>query len=82
MTTSELKIKIFRQIDTLEKSKLENLYGALINYFNGEKDITEWDKLSENQKQGLFDAMDEIDAGKKVLSKIVIDKFRKKYSNA
>ncbi|MDO9341102.1 MAG: hypothetical protein Q7T72_11335 [Bacteroidales bacterium] len=81
MTTADLKLRIFRQIDALEKSKLEELYGVLINYINGQKDISDWDKLSENQKHGIFDAIDEIEAGKGIQNKVVLDKFRKKYSH-
>lgn len=82
MTTSDLKLRIFREIDALEKSKLEEFYGVLINYLNGKKDISDWEKLSENQKQGILDAIDEIDAGKGIPNKAVLDKFRKKYSHA
>jgi hypothetical protein len=81
MTVSDLKLKIFRQIDSLEKSRLEEFYGLLMNYVNGKKDISDWDKLSETQKQGILDAIDELDSKKGVSNKVVIDKFRKKYSN-
>jgi hypothetical protein len=43
---------------------------------------SDWEKLSKNQKQGILDAMDEIDAGKGMPDKLVLDKFRKKYSHA
>ena len=82
MTVSDLKLKIFRQIDSLEKSRLEEFYGLLLNYVNGKKDISDWDKLSETHKQGILDAIEELDSKKVVSSKVVIDKFRKKYSNA
>ena len=82
MTVSDLKLKIFRQIDSLEKSRLEEFYGLLMNYVNGEKDISDWDKLSDTQKQGILDAIEELDSKKGVSNKVVIDKFRKKYSNA
>jgi hypothetical protein len=82
MTVSDLKLKIFKQIDSLEKSRLEEFYGLLMNYVNGKKDIADWDKLSETQKQGILDAIDELDSKKGVSNKVVIDKFRKKYSNA
>ena len=82
MTVSDLKLKIFRQIDSLEKSRLEEFYGLLMNYVNGKKDISDWDKLSDTQKQGILDAIDELDSKKRVSNKVVIDKFRKKYSNA
>ena len=82
MTVSDLKLKLFRQIDTLDKSKLEEIYGVLINYLNGQNDISEWGKLSDNQKSGIFEAIDEFEAGKGISNKVVLDKFRKKYSHA
>ena len=80
MSVSDLKLKLFRQIDTLDKSKLEEIYGVLINYLNGQNDISEWGKLSDNQKSGILDAIDEIEVGKGNPNKEVLDKFRKKYS--
>jgi hypothetical protein len=82
MTVSDLKLKIFRQIDSLEKSRLEEFYGLLLNYVNGKKDVSDWDKLTATQKQGILDAIDEMDSQKGVEHKIVIDKFGKKYFNA
>jgi hypothetical protein len=82
MTVSDLKLKIFRQVDSLEKSRLEEFYGLLMNYVNGKKDISDWNKLTEAQKHGILDAIDELDSKKGISNKIVFDKFRKKYSNA
>jgi hypothetical protein len=82
MTDSDLKLKIFRQIDSLEKSRLEEFYGLLLNYVNGKKDVTDWDKLTTAQKQGILDAIDEMDSQKGVAHEVVIDKFRNKYLNA
>ncbi|HBB91739.1 MAG: hypothetical protein A2X22_10750 [Bacteroidetes bacterium GWF2_49_14] len=79
MTTSDLKLRIFRQIDALEKSKLEDVYGVILNYINGHKDISDWNMLSENQKIGISDAIEEIDANKGIAGAAVIEKFRKKY---
>jgi hypothetical protein len=53
MTVSDLKIRIFRQIDSLEKSKLEEFYGIMLNYINGQKVISEWDELSISQQKGI-----------------------------
>jgi hypothetical protein len=36
MTVSELKLRLFHQIDTLDKSRLEEVYGVLTNYINGQ----------------------------------------------
>ena len=82
MTVSDLKLKIFRQIDSLEKSRLEEFYGLLLNYVNGKKDVSDWEKLSDAQKVGILDAIDEIDSQKGLTHKVVIDKFRKRYLNA
>jgi hypothetical protein len=82
MTVSDLKLKIFRQIDSLEKSRLEEFYGLLLNYVNGKKDVSDWDKLTTAQKQGILDAIDEMDSQKGIANEVVIDKFRKKYFNA
>jgi hypothetical protein len=82
MTVSELKLRLFRQIDTLDKSKLEEVYGVLTNYINGQKDISEWDKLSDTQRHGILNAIEEVEAGKGIPNKVVLDKFRKKYSHA
>lgn len=82
MTVSDLKLRIFRQIDSLEKNKLEEFYGLLMNYINGQRDSSDWDKLSEIQRKGILDAIDEVESGKGISNKIVLDKFRKKYPNA
>jgi hypothetical protein len=82
MTFSELKLRLFRQIDTLDKNKLEEVYGVLTNYINGQKDISDWDKLSDNQRHGILNAIEEVETGKGIPNKVVLDKFRKKYSHA
>jgi hypothetical protein len=82
MTVSDLKLKIFRQIDSLEKNRLKEFYGLLLNYVNGKKDVSDWDKLTAAQKQGILDSIDEMDSNKGVAHKVIIDKFRKMYFNA
>jgi hypothetical protein len=80
MTVSDLKLKIFRQIDSLEKNRLEEFYGLLLNYVNSKKDISDWERLTPVQKQGLMDAIDQMDSGKGISHNDVIDKLRKKYN--
>lgn len=81
MTLSDLKLKIFQQIDSLEKDRLPELYGILINYINGGKDASDWEKLTEEQKQGINDAIQEIDSGKGVSHEEAMAKIRKTYNN-
>lgn len=82
MSVSDLKLKIFRQIDSLEKSRLEEFYGVLVNFINEKKDLSDWERLTEEQKQGIFDAIEEIDLGKGIPNEKVMSKIRKKYSHA
>jgi len=81
MTVSDLKLKLFRQIDSLEKDRLEELYGVFSNYINGKKDMEDWGKLTEEQKQGITDAIDEIDEGKGIPHTKVMANIRKKLTN-
>ena len=81
MDASELKLKIFREIDSLEKGKLQEVYGYLQNFVRGEKDVDEWSTLSYNQQQGLIEAIDELNEGLGISHEKVISKFRKKYSD-
>jgi len=82
MTVADLKLKIFREVDSLEKNRLQEIYGVLINYIRGQKDIDDWDKLSEEQKEGIVEAINEIDSGKGTPHKKVIARIRKNYINA
>jgi len=82
MTVSDLKLRLFRQIDALEKNKIEEFYGVLLNYINGQKDISDWNKLSDNQKDGIIEAVNQIENGKGIPGKVIVEKFRKKYSHA
>ena len=81
MTASDLKLRIFRQIDALEQNKLEELYGVLLNYINSQKDVADWEMLSEYQKSGVYDAIQEIEAGEGIPNHIVFEKLQAKYKN-
>lgn len=81
MDASELKLKILREIDSLEESKLQEVYGFLQNFVRGEKDLDEWDDLNLAQQQGILDAIDELNEGKGILHESIIAKYRKKHSD-
>lgn len=75
-------MKIFRQIDTLEKNRLEELYGVLMNFTNGQKEPGDWEKFTEAEKKGINEAIDEIDSGKGIPNENVMNNIRRKYSHA
>jgi hypothetical protein len=81
MTVSELKHKLFLQIDTLDEHQLEEVYGVLINYLNEQKDISDWDKLSDIQKKGISYAVKELEEGKGIPNDVVFNKYRTKYAH-
>jgi len=82
MTVAELKLKIFRQVDSMEKGRLEELYGVLLNYINGQKEVQDWAKLSTEQQQGIIDAVEEIESGKGIPHETVMKNIRTKFSHA
>ena len=53
MNVSDLKLKIFREIDSLEASRLEEFYGVMLNFVNGRKEDDEWIGLSETEITGI-----------------------------
>ncbi len=82
MDTSELKLRIFREIDSLEQGKLQEVYGYIQNFLRGDKDLDDWENLSATQKEGLKNAINDLNAGKGIVHEDVISKYRKKYPNA
>jgi len=79
MNASEIKIKLFQQIDALDKEKLEELYGVFLNFIQGKDSIEEWNKLTEVQKKGIEDGIYELDANKGIPNDVVLEELRKKY---
>lgn len=82
MEAAELKLKLFRQIDSLEKGKLQELYAVFNNFINSKKELSDWQELTEEQQSGVLEAVKELDEGKGIENEKIITKFRKKYSHA
>ena len=80
MSTAELKLKLFREIDTLEKSKLEQIYGLVLNFINKDNDTEEWNTLTKTQQKGLLDALEEMNSSEGIDHKKVIEKYKNKYA--
>ena len=81
MNSAELKIKIFRQLDSFDYAKLNEFYGLLQNYISSKNDVDEWIGVSAEEKQGIEAAIGEMDEGKGIQHSKVMSKFRKKYSH-
>jgi hypothetical protein len=82
MNTAEIKLEIFRKLDSLDNNKIKDLYGLVLNFVNQQKSIEEWHELSEEQRQGLLIAEDQIKNGQGIPHAQIVSKFKKKLINA
>ena len=80
MNTAELKLKLFREIDTLDKSKLEQVYGVLLNFMNKNNNEEDWNSLSNAQKNGLLDAVNEMSNSDGIDNDMLLKKYTDKYA--
>ncbi|NOQ25672.1 MAG: hypothetical protein GQ564_09965 [Bacteroidales bacterium] len=80
MNIAELKLKFFRQIDGLDKDKLEESYGVLLNYINSTDDLDEWSKLTAEQQKGIIDGIGQIENNKGIAHNEVMKKYKNKYN--
>ena len=82
MNIAELKLDLFRKIDSLEKSRLEEAYGILLNYINPKNDYKEWDNLTNTQRDAILFGLKELDEGLGRKNEDVLKDSRNKYPNA
>jgi len=80
VTTADLKLKIFRQPDSIQKNRLDKVYGLLMNCFRGQTDIDDRDNLSKEQRQGIIDAVEQMEQGKNISHQKVLRKVRLQYN--
>ncbi len=80
MNIAELKLKFFRQIDGLDKDKLEEAYGVLLNYINSKDDLDEWSNLTAEQQKGIIDSIEQIENNQGISHKDVMKKYKNKYN--
>ena len=80
MNIAELKLKFFRQIDGLDKDKLEEAYGVLLNYINSKDDLDEWSNLTIEQQKGIIDSIEQLEDNQGISHKSVMNKYKNKYN--
>lgn len=80
MNIAELKLKFFRQIDGLDKDKLEEAYGVLLNYINSKDDLDEWNNLTVEQQKGIIDSIEQLEDNQGISHKVVMSKYKNKYN--
>ncbi|MEI6751618.1 MAG: hypothetical protein WCK78_00480 [Paludibacter sp.] len=82
MSTEEIKLQIFRQVDALDGSKLKEFYGLMLNFINSKKDDDAWGEFSEADQKGIHEAINELNAGKGIPHNQAMSRLREKYSHA
>lgn len=81
MNASDIKIDLFRKLDTLKGSRLEEAYGILLNFINSNNEINEWQNLTQEQKDAILLGIKQLDKGQGKDHKSVMSSVRKRYSN-
>ena len=82
MSTEELKLQIFRQVDALDASKLKEFYGLMMNYLNSNRDMVEWIGVSDTEKQGIEDAIKQMNKGEGIKHEQVMANMKNKFTHA
>lgn len=81
MNAAELKIDLFRKLDSLKGNRLEEAYGLLLNFINSKEDVDEWQNLTLEQQAAIRLGIDQLDRGEGRKHNEVMSDFRKRYLN-
>ena len=81
MDASEIKINLFRKLDTLRGQRLEEAYGLLLNFINSKSEIDDWQNLTSEQKDAIQFGVEQLNNGQGRDHKAVMSDIRKRYSN-
>ena len=80
MTSTELKKRILKDVESLEKQGLEEVYGTLQNILNSKKNLGDWANLTLAEKKGLQEAINELNDGKGISNEKALKNFRRKFN--
>jgi hypothetical protein len=81
MNPAEIKIDLFRKLDSLKGSNLIEAYGLLLNHINGSKNLSDWDNLSSEQKNAIKIGLTQLDDKKGRSHTNVISDLRNRFIN-
>jgi predicted transcriptional regulator len=77
MNIAEIKLDLFRKIDSLNESEIEKIYNKFLAILN----TTSLYKLSENENKAINDALESSKNGEVYSHEEVIEEARRKYPN-
>lgn len=79
MDTAELKLEIFRQVDSLEHAQLEEFYGLMLNYLHSNFKPYYLAMLTESERAGIEEAITEIENGRGISHVNLVAELISKY---
>tara|TARA_R110001592_G_scaffold336614_2_gene622248 strand:- start:3515 stop:3748 length:234 start_codon:yes stop_codon:yes gene_type:complete len=77
MNSAEIKLDLFRKLDGLSGSKLQEAYGLLLNFIN-QNSADFWDDLTPKQQEAIKQGVKELDEGKGVPHDEIMQTLRAK----
>jgi len=81
MTSAQLKLDIFRTIDKLKKSQLDELSGVISNYVHSLHGLEDWNKLSAGERKSLLNAKNSIRKNGGTRHSTVMNELRERLAN-
>lgn len=81
MNPAEIKIDLFRKLDSLKGNRLKEAYDLLLNFINNKNEIDEWANLSPDQQHAIQLGIKQLDKGEGRQHKDVVSHFRSKFIN-
>ena len=80
MNVAEIRTDLHDKIEHADSNQLKEIYGLLINYFNGQySPEEEWDKLSDAEKDAINEGLAQAEAGLGEPFENVSKRLRNKY---
>ena len=81
MNAAEIKIDLFRKLDSLKGRRLEEAYGVLINFINSRNEINDWQNLTTEQQSAIRLGIEQLDKGEGRKHNDVMSDFRNRFVN-
>lgn len=80
MNSAEIKMDLFRKLDSLKGNRLEEAYGMLMNYINGKTDFDDWQNMTLEQQTAIEQGIYQLEKGEGRRHENVISEIRARYA--
>lgn len=82
MNEAELKLNLFRRLDSLSGKTLEEAYGLLTNLISSKTEINDWEEFTDPQRKAILHGLKQLDEGQGREHNTVMKDLRNKFSDA